>query len=116
MLHAVMMSSRMFLEDDDIYLINHCAGRLARASIRKAIEDCDDVLSAEVVNIQRIVKCHFEERYEKITSVVLRLSDMLVRCWMSYNPLSVIHTGSFKQNYKGGNPWIDELIKLVQLK
>lgn len=115
-LHAVMMSSRMFLEDDDIYLINHCAGRLARASIRKAIEDCDDVLSAEVVNIQRIVKCHFEERYEKITSVVLRLSDMLVRCWMSYNPLSVIHTGSFKQNYKGGNPWIDELIKLVQLK
>ena len=115
-LHAVMTVTRMFLEDDDIYLINHCAGRLARASIRKAIENCDDVLSSEVVNIKRIIKCRFEEDYEKFNPAIQRLSDMLVRCWVLYNPLSVMHTGSFKKYYRGGNPWIDELINLVLLK
>ena len=122
------IADAMISEEDDIYgndeirLLNHCAGKLARASIRKAIENCADILSTELLNVQRIVKCHFGEDCKRHKWVVLRLSDMLVRCWVQYNPLSVIHAGSFKQCYRSGNlwmdgnPWIDELIKLILLK
>lgn len=115
-IHAVMIMTRLFLGDGGENLVCHCAGKLARASIQSTIEARDDILPAELEIVNHNVWTGDAIRDENVLAAIKRLSDMLVRCWHLYNPLMPTHVRSFSQCYHGGNPWIDELLKLVFIK
>ena len=115
-MHASFEAMKLLLDDESENILKRESGRLARAMIVSSIDGNPALINVAMTKIGRVLPESDTDFRQRVESAIKRMADGMVRCWYAYNPLERSHVQCFDWNYRGGNPWIDELIELVARK
>lgn len=107
---------KLWVDKSTQSILTHISGKIAKEVIINKIED----RSLDFTSFDRMISYHLrfmaERELQRVIDAVKAVSDMMIRCWVKYNPLLREHTNIFTKCYLGGNDFIDELTELVSIK